>query len=353
MGDVLMSSPAFRALKESFKCKITLLTSSMAGGIAKYIPGIDEVIVCDVPWVKSTTNEGPPGFYALAESLRKKKFDAAVIFTVFSQNPMPAIMLAYLSGIPDRLAYCRENPYELLTVWIPDKEPHSCINHQVLRDIQLVAHVGASVKNDELRIEVPYSAYASMEMKLQNKSIDLRNKWMIVHPGASEIKREYPAHEFKKILQKLVEYRDLQLIFTGTGSQKLLIDTLRSGIEDRSISVAGLFFIEEFMALIDIAPVVLSVNTGTVHIAAALQTPVVVLYAMTNPQHTPWKVQSQVFPFPVDERLQSKNEILRYMKERQTDEYNYPQADDVVNAIRNLMRTGGQQPSLQDQHRVF
>ena len=49
MGDVLMSSPAIRALTESFKSRITLLTSSMAGGISKYIPGIDEVIASDVP----------------------------------------------------------------------------------------------------------------------------------------------------------------------------------------------------------------------------------------------------------------------------------------------------------------
>jgi ADP-heptose:LPS heptosyltransferase len=353
IGDVIMTSPAIRALKGSFKSKITLLTSSMAGGIAKHIPAIDEVIVSDVPWVKSKSNEGAPGFYSLAESLRKKKFDAAVIFTVYSQNPMPAIMLAYLAGIPDRLAYCRENPYDLLTVWIPDKEPYSFINHQVLRDIQLVAHVGATVKNDELLLEVPNSSYAAMESKLQRANIRFKSQWMIVHPGASEIKREYPVSEFKTILRKIVDNSDLHIIFTGTASEKMLIETLRSGIEERSASAAGLLSIDEFMALIDIAPVVLSVNTGTVHIAAALKTPVVVLYAMTNPQHTPWKVQSKVFPYPVAKDLESKNEVLRYMKEHMTDEYSHPTADEVVQAVMKLMRTVNQQPSLQYQNRAF
>jgi ADP-heptose:LPS heptosyltransferase len=128
---------------------------------------------------------------------------------------------------------------------------------------------------------------------------------------------------------------------------------LRSDIGDRSSSAAGLLSIDEFMALIDIAPVVLSVNTGTVHIAAALKTPVVVLYAMTNPQHTPWKVQCEVFPYPVDKALESKNEILRYMKEHMTDEYNLPAADEVVKAVMKLMRTASQQPSLQYQNRVI
>ena len=353
MGDVLMTSPAIRALKESFKSKITLLTSSMGGGIAKHIPAIDEIVVCDVPWVKSKSNEGAPGFYSLAESLRKKKFDAAVIFTVFSQNPMPAIMLAYLAGIPDRLAYCRENPYDLLTVWIPDKEPYSFINHQVLRDIQLIAHVGATIRNDELVLNVPNSSYAAMERKLQQANIPLNGKWMIVHPGASEKKREYPVSEFRNILKKIVENSDTHIIFTGTSSEKILIETLHAGIENRSSCAAGLLSIDEFMALVDIAPVVLSVNTGTVHIAAALKTPVVVLYAMTNPQHTPWKVQSEVFPYPVDENLESKNEILRYMKEHMTDEYTHPSPDEVAEAVMKLMRTVNQQPSLQYQNRAF
>jgi ADP-heptose:LPS heptosyltransferase len=262
-------------------------------------------------------------------------------------------MLAYLAGIPDRLAYCRENPYELLTVWVPDREPYSLINHQVLRDIELVAHVGATVKNDELVLDVPYSSHVAMQKKLQHINFELTNNWMIVHPAASEIKREYPADEFRKILHKIVNDLGTRIIFTGTASQKMLIETLRSGIEHRSVSAAGLLAIDEFIALIDIAPVVLSVNTATVHIAAALKSPVVVLYAMTNPQHTPWKVSSKVFHYPVEENLQSKNEILRYVKEHLTDHYNYPNAAEVVNAIRKLTRTVNRQPSLQLQSRAL
>ena len=59
-----------------------------------------------------------------------------------------------------------------------------------------------------------------------------------------------------------------------------------------------------------------SVNTATTHIAAAVQTPVIVLYAETNPQHTPWKVANKVFTFPVAGDLCSKNEVLRYASEK-------------------------------------
>src|SRR5688572_6396513 len=122
MGDVLMSSPAFVALRESFGGRITLLTSSMGAPIAPYIPAIDEVLVFDSPWVK---RDGLPDLESLTEvvaTLKQKKFDAAVIFTAFSQNPLPAALLLYQAKIPRTLAYCRENPYMLLTNWIPEKE---------------------------------------------------------------------------------------------------------------------------------------------------------------------------------------------------------------------------------------
>lgn len=124
MGDLLMSSAAIQALKETFKCRITVLTSSMAGGIAKHMPCIDEVIVADVPWVKSESHERAAGYTQLVERIRRMNFDAAVVFTVFSQNPLPAVLLAYLAGIKYRLAYCRENPYDLLSHWVPDREPY-------------------------------------------------------------------------------------------------------------------------------------------------------------------------------------------------------------------------------------
>src|SRR4051812_9787910 len=87
MGDVLMSSPAIRALKETFNCKITLLTSSVGKAIAPFIPTIDEVIQYDVPWVKNEEKIVDNSFLQIVNQLKKKRFDAAVIFTVFSQNP--------------------------------------------------------------------------------------------------------------------------------------------------------------------------------------------------------------------------------------------------------------------------
>jgi ADP-heptose:LPS heptosyltransferase len=97
---------------------------------------------------------------------------------------------------------------------------------------------------------------------------------------------------------------DCQLVITGKEN------TLIEG----AISLAGKLNIEELIVLIKHAVLLISVNTGTIHIAAATATPVCVLYALTNPQHTPWKVNSKVLYFDIPEHLCSKNEVVRYVR---------------------------------------
>jgi ADP-heptose:LPS heptosyltransferase len=93
MGDVIMSSPAIRALKENFNCSITLLTSSMGAPIAQFLTFIDRVITFDAPWVKLNNQGGTHEFNELVLQLKKEQFDGAIIFTTFSQSALPAALI--------------------------------------------------------------------------------------------------------------------------------------------------------------------------------------------------------------------------------------------------------------------
>ncbi|MDB5177468.1 MAG: glycosyl transferase family 9, partial [Candidatus Saccharibacteria bacterium] len=183
MGDLIMTTPAIRALKETFGAKITILASSMAQEIVKYIPEIDNAIIYDLPWVKSEKPPDPESFNEVLSIIKEGNFDAAVIFTVYSQNPLPTAMLAYLAGIPKILAYCRENPYHLITDWVPDKEPYQTIKHQVQRDLDLVASVKAFTKNESLSLTVDEGLWSAISNKLIDEGIDINKPWVILHAG--------------------------------------------------------------------------------------------------------------------------------------------------------------------------
>lgn len=315
MGDLLMSSPAIRALKETLNCKITLLTSSMGQVISPFIPEIDATIEADLPWIKTESPLDEEQFLHLIKKIKEFHFDAAVIFTVYSQNPLPAAMMAYMAGIPRRLAYCRENPYHLLTDWAIEREPYHFIQHQVLRDLNLVKTVGAVTKNKNLSIRFSPEAMKNALAKLSDAGMDIHKNWLILHPGVSEAKREFPKEKWIEAGKVLRDNLSFQLIITGSETEKALCEQIGRGIGQSTFYLAGKLLIEEFIALISASPLVISVNTGTVHIAAATHTPVIVLYALTNPQHTPWQTPSSVLYFSVKENLRSKNDIVNYVSE--------------------------------------
>ena len=338
IGDLLMSSPAIRALKQSFSSRITVLTSSMAKAITPFISEIDDVIVFDLPWIKADEVIKDEAIFTLVRQLTERKFDAAVIFTVFSQSALPAAMITYMAGIPLRLAYCRENPYELLTNWVPDKEPYTFIQHQVARDLALVKSIGAATDNIRLHLNISITAWADAEQKLAKAGIDIKKPWMIFHPGVSEKKREYPEDLWAEAAKILIREKDFQILFTGSVSEKDLCQRIASKAGKDSFSTAGLFNLEEFIALISKSPVVVSVNTGTIHIAAAVNTPLVVLYAQTNPQHNPWMVPCKILEFGVNEEYRSKNEIIQFLyKGVYNSTTPMPAANDIFNAVNNLL----------------
>jgi lipopolysaccharide heptosyltransferase II len=346
MGDLIMSAPAIRALKESFGATITVLTSSMAKGIVNHIPEIDDAIIFDLPWVKTEIEPQVSDFNEIVSLIKQRKFDAAVIFTVFSQNPLPAAMLAYLAGIPKVLAYCRENPYHLINNWVPDKEPYTEIKHQVQRDLDLVATVGAFTDNTNLYLSVDNQLWHSVSHKLINKGVELNKPWLILHAGVSEVKRKYSLKKWAEAARVLIDEQGYQILLTGSSGESKLTEELETLIGVGSFSLAGVFDLDEFICLIKHAPVLLSVNTGTAHIAAAVGTPVVVLYAQTNPQHTPWNVPNRVLPFPIPLHLRSRNDIIAFVNQTlYSKPTTVPTANDIVSAVLELLN----QPNLPNQ----
>ncbi|MBC8032840.1 MAG: glycosyltransferase family 9 protein [Chitinophagaceae bacterium] len=316
MGDVIMSCPAMRALKQSHNCRITLLTSSMGAPVSPFLPEVDDTIVFDLPWIKMTGTPDANSCIELLERIRAADFDAAVIFTVYSQSPLPAATLLYMAGIPVRVAYCRENPYGLLTHWIAEKEPYSMIRHQVERDLKLVASIGARIADNSLRVDIQKSTVAGMLKKIAAiATIGEHGKYIVLHPGVSEVKREYPVERWAKVAKQLHSEVGLPLFITGIAQEKPLAEAIVQTAGAGCYSLAGLLSTAEWIALIGNAALIISVNTATVHIAAATQTPVVVLYALTNPQHTPWMVDNIVLPWSVHAGLKSKNEIICYVDE--------------------------------------
>jgi len=298
MGDVLMTGPAIRALRESAPDRrITLLTSPSGAAAARLLPWVDETIVYEAPWMKAPAPRADPGpDLAMIRRLADEGYDAAVLFTVYSQNPLPAAHLCYLAGIPLLLAHCRENPYQLLTDWIPETEPEKQIRHEVRRQLDLVAAVGCRAVDERMSVRVPEPARHRVETLLEEHGFtDSNGPWVVIHPGSTAPSRRYAPGSFAEAARRLVVDHGVRVVLTGSEAERPLIEGIQRAMgEAPALSMTGDLDLAALAALVERAPLLISNNTGPVHIAASVETPVVDLYALTNPQHTPWIVPSQV-----------------------------------------------------------
>jgi lipopolysaccharide heptosyltransferase II len=298
MGDVIMTGPAIRALKESGEGRqVTLMTSVAAAEAATRMPCIDEVLTYTAPWMKADLDGGAARDDIIRE-LRARRFDGAVIFTLHTQSPLPAALLCWFAGIPLIAARCRENPYHLLTTWAPEDEGEKVFRHDVERQLSLVAAVGAATLEDRLSFCLNADDRAAAAQILESQRLR-DGKWCLLHPGASAPSRRYPAGLFAAAARSLIEQDGWTVLITGGESEQAIASEIRDAAGPGA-EVIGPMPLGTLAALIESAPVLIANNSGPAHLAAAVGTPVVDLYALTNPQHAPWGVPHRLLYHDAD-----------------------------------------------------
>ncbi|MFP5390624.1 MAG: glycosyltransferase family 9 protein [Gammaproteobacteria bacterium] len=307
LGDVLMCTPAIRALREGAHGRhITLLTSPSAAALAPYLGDIDASLDYAAPWVRHQQGhprrDGGTDGERMIGTLAAQRFDAAVIFTSYSQSPLPAALLCLQAGIPLRLAHCRENPYEVLTDWIPEPEPAALLRHEVQRQLDLVAHVGCSPSSPRLSFRIRQHDLDYVRGLLRLRGVDPGRPWILLHPGASAASRRYPVSHWVKVIELLAERDAAPVVLAGSSVEQDIIEAIRRAnrgsrnVADgpKVVDLTGALNLGQLGAALSLATVAVTNNSGPAHIAAAIGTPVLTLYALTNPQHAPWHVKSRV-----------------------------------------------------------
>lgn len=334
-GDVLMCSPALRALHEGGH-RVTLLTSEAGALAGERIAGMAEVWTWAAPWMKGGASADADCVPRMATRLREAAFGGAVIFCSYSQSPLPAAMLCQMAGIPMRLAHCRENPYQLLTHWVKESEPVQQLRHEVQRQLDLVARLGCIPSSTRLSVRIDDSDVDRARNALRSVGIAADKPWLLLHPGASAPSRRYPAHGWRQVAHLLEHGIGLPFAFAGAAHELPLLREIIGAEGERWPSLAGMLDFGALAAAISMASVLVACNSAPAHLAAATGTPVVDLYALTNPQHAPWQVRQKLLfsPVPCAHCLQS---VCPRERRACLDDVS---AGRVIGAVQELLRGG-------------
>jgi ADP-heptose:LPS heptosyltransferase len=291
IGDVVMLGPALRAVKQSSPdARITLLASPAGGTATPLLPWVDEVITLRPVWqdVGSRIAFDPAREQELIAMLAARGFDAALIFTSFSQTPHVPGYVCYLAGIPLRAGEAKEFGGSTLTTELRSAPDDL---HQTERNIRLVEAVGFTVTERDLAVAISDEASKRMGELLQGHGIAAGERFVLLHPGASAEARRYPAERFGAVAAWLGA-QGWPVIVTGTAREGEMLATIQAAAPG-AVILQDATTLPEYAALIERATLVICNDTLPMHLADAVNTPAVILYSGTDlesqwrPRHAP------------------------------------------------------------------
>jgi ADP-heptose:LPS heptosyltransferase len=289
VGDVVLLTPALRALRAATpRTRLDLLTSPAGTAVAPMIPEVDGVLTASPSWQQLTASDDPEPAAreerALLDRIAAGRYDVMLVFTSFSQSPWPAAHLGLLAGIRTRVVHSREFAGAVATHWVT---PPPDTTHHVDRSLHLLEAIGVPDRGRAPALRLPVAAYAQADAVLAGAldpgSGPARRPFALLVPGASCPSRRYPAVRFGRAAAAIAA-AGLPVLVAGTARESDLVEEVVRAAGTPAAPVRALppVALPVFTALVARAAVALTNNSGGLHLADAMRTPVVATYSGTE-----------------------------------------------------------------------
>lgn len=293
-GDVLLAGPAVRAVATGAS-RVTMLCGPRGHAAAGLLPGVDRILVHRAPWIdpepEPLTREDT---LALVDELAALELDEALILTSFHQSPLPLALLLRMAGVPTVAATSVDYPGSLLDVRhrVPDDV------HEVERSLSLVATLGYRLPPGDsgaLAVRRPAVGAAFAVSGGNPASAFGDQPYVVVHPGASVTARAWAPASCAALVDALCE-EGRRVAVTGGPGERELTAHVAGRPRPQVVDLGGATDLAELAEVLADAGAVVVGNTGPAHLAAAVGTPVVSLYAPTVPavRWRPWMVPHEL-----------------------------------------------------------
>ena len=277
VGDVLLAGPAVRAVAARAG-RVTLLCGPRGREAAKLLPGVDQVVVEHAAWIDAQPERVTrKAMDSLVDRLTDLDLDQAVILTSFHQSPLPLALLLRMAEMPWIGAICEDYPGSLLDLRhrVPPDLPES------ERSLSLAIAAGFA----------PDGLGARLAVRGPLPDVTARvgtEPYVVVHPGAAVPARRPTAGHSRDIVAALVAAGN-RVVVTGSAGEATLSGFVANG---KACDLGGQLSLRELAAVLRGADVVVVPNTGPAHLAAAVDTPVVSLFApvVSSQQWAPYGV---------------------------------------------------------------
>lgn len=279
IGDLVLSTPVFSEIRKKFsKAYLVCLTFPENREIIQGNPFLDEVILYD----KKGAEAGGAGNLRFARQLSKKRFDVAI--HLHSTRRMHGV--SWLAGIPARIGWDRKAAWAL-THSFPEKKREGK-KHEAEYNFDLLEPLGISLPEKlQTVFPVPDRAVVSLEEWLRRSKIREDKPWIVLAPGASCPSKRWPAERFGLLADCLVSRYGAEILAIGSFQDRPLVQRLQSRATAPVHDLSGRLSLAMTGALLQRARLLISNDSGPVHIANAVGTPVVSIFGRNQPGLSP------------------------------------------------------------------
>jgi 3-deoxy-D-manno-octulosonic-acid transferase/heptosyltransferase-1 len=288
LGDVIHALPIIPALKSSFPdARIHWLVEESAAPLIRLHSGIDETYVFPRRrWAEHGRHPNKWGavFGEIRDLIRELKglqYDLAIDL----QGLLKSGIWMQLVEATRKVGFngSREGSRMFVTERIC--VPRDGI-HAVERYLRMVEAIGADLSDVDFGLSPPGDARDRISEILDQAGESCPKSYAVIVPSARWETKEWSACRFAELADRLVEDLDLQIVMTGISGEHAKTENIMRMMKHQPIDLAGKTDVHALMALLEGARVVISVDSGPMHLAAALGTPVVALFGPTAPWRT-------------------------------------------------------------------
>ncbi len=305
IGDVLLTTPVFRALKKSFPdTEISALVNKGTDDVLRDNPFIKEIITLDREIKKGPFIKRLSGEIRFLKGIKQRHFDMAIDLTGGDR----AAIISAISGARYRIGWESRRGfagkrYLYTHLFRPDGQ-----KHMVLQNLEVLKSGGIIAHDTEVDFFIPEDARAFIRDIIREKGLDPAAPIVHVHPTSRWLFKCWRDEYMAKVINWLIE-RDLNVIVTSSPDKKELERAKRiiSISSSRVIDLCGKTTIKELAAASEASYIFFGVDSAPMHIAASVGTPVIALFGPSGAfSWGPWDntQRPEITPYPKKSGIQ-------------------------------------------------
>lgn len=270
IGDVVLSTPAIAASRSAFPdAYIAVMVSEKAKEIVTGNPHINEVIVYD----KMRRHRSFLRTAAFAARLKAKRFDLALIL----HSTVRVNLISFLARIPKRVGYARGKMDFLLTHKLEYKKRLG-EKHESEYSLDVLRFLGVETRAFPLSMPVKKADEKKINALLRESRLSGGCGFIALHPGASCISKMWSCKNFAKAADLLIEKFKVSVVLVSSPEQTALGEATMAAMRHKPLFLCGRTSLGELAALLKKARLFISNDSGPVHIACAVGTPVISIF---------------------------------------------------------------------------